>query len=53
MVLQSPADAIGSSNVEVLPSFGEHVDPTFGNLLRQRPESNGLHFQENSRLRFQ
>ena len=22
MVLQSPADAIGSSNVEVLPSFG-------------------------------
>ena len=53
MVLQSLADAIGSSNVEVLLSFGEQIDSTFGNLLRQRPESNGLHFQESSILRFQ
>ena len=53
MVLQSPEDAIGSSNVEVLPSFGEQVDPAFGNLLRQRPESNGLHLPESSILRFQ
>ena len=53
MVLQAPVDAIVSFNTEVLPSFGEQVDPTFGNLSRQSPKSNGLHLQESSILRFQ